>query len=73
MKTRPLLALCLFAASYAPAAVLYVDSNNTGPAAPCLAWALLTSNIVWQADTTTYTDTNATGAGPFFYRVGVGN
>jgi hypothetical protein len=23
--------------------------------------------------TTTYTDTNAVGTGPFFYRVGVGN
>jgi hypothetical protein len=31
MKTRPLPALCLFAAAYAPAAVLYVDSNNTDP------------------------------------------
>jgi hypothetical protein len=29
------------------------------------------SNIVGQAGTTRYTDTNAAGAGPFFYRVGV--
>ena len=32
----------------------------------------LASNIVGQATTTSYTDTNGTSAGPFFYRMGVG-
>src|SRR5262249_26167151 len=33
----------------------------------------LATNLVGQTSTTTYTDTNAVGSGPFFYRVGVSN
>jgi hypothetical protein len=42
--------------------------TNLGAAPP---FSLLASNLVGQAGTTSYTDTNAVGPGPLFYRVGV--
>ena len=41
--------------------------------APSSPFHMIATNIVGQAGTTLYTDTNAIGAGPFFYRVGVQN
>lgn len=35
------------------------------------AFSIIASNLPGQVNITTYTDTNATGSGPFFYRVGV--
>jgi len=43
-------------------------ATNLGAQAP---FSLLTSNIIGQTGVTSFTDTNAIGKGPFFYRVGV--
>jgi len=37
------------------------------------AFTPLATSIPGKPSTTTYTDTNAVGSGPFFYRVGVGD
>ena len=50
------------------AGVNYSRKRSANLASPFI---LLATNIVGQASTTSYADTNATGAGPFFYRVGV--
>jgi hypothetical protein len=50
------------------AGVNYFLERSANLAAP---FTLLATNIVGQASTTSYADTNGTGVGPFFYRVGV--
>jgi hypothetical protein len=50
------------------AGVNYFLERSASLASP---FTLVATNIIGQAGTTSYADTNATAAGPFFYRVGV--
>jgi hypothetical protein len=50
------------------AGVNYFLEWSANLAAP---FTLLATNIIGQTGTTSYADTNATGNGPFFYRVGI--
>src|ERR1039458_9269427 len=49
------------------AGVNYFLERSANLASP---FTFVATNIIGQAGTTSYADTNATGAGPFFYRVG---
>jgi hypothetical protein len=75
--TNPLSALRLFSATprgtnvtvswQSVSGVNYSLKRSANLASP---FTLVATNIIGQAGTTSYGDTNATGAGPFFYRVG---
>jgi hypothetical protein len=76
--TNPLSALRLLSAAcdgatvavswQSVAGVNYSLQRSTNLASP---FTLLAAKIIGQGATAAYVDTNATGAGPFFYRVGV--
>jgi hypothetical protein len=78
MATNALSVLRLLSAAPGGANVMVTWQSVAGTnyfltRSPNLAWpfTLVATNIIGQAGTSTYTDTNAAGVGPFFYRVGV--
>jgi hypothetical protein len=48
----------------------FLERSTNLTASP--AFVPLATSVFGQAGTTSFTDTNTVGAGPFFYRVGVG-
>jgi len=79
-STNPSLPLVLQAPVFVPASLTlcwssvtnrtYFLERSTNLAQPA-TFSVLQSNVTGQVGTTSYTDTNAVGDGPFFYRVGV--